>query len=96
MIRIRRAGDVTQLAMARTVFGRPLYVACAYYIDGLLLDNGPSIVEGEFARLFAQLEVRQAVLSRPFLQTEPYRRVNHRGRIELRTTPHPGPAPLLR
>lgn len=63
MIRIYRVGDVTQLAMARTVFGRPLYVACAYYIDGLLLDNGPSIVEGEFARLFAQMDVRQAVLS---------------------------------
>ena len=63
MIRVRRFGDVTQLAMARTVFGRPLYVACAYYLDGLLLDDGPPVTAPELARMLSGLEVRQAVLT---------------------------------
>lgn len=63
MIRLRRVGDVTQLAMARTVLGRPLYVACAYYVDGLLVDNGPPVTQGELAQLLAQMEVRHAVLT---------------------------------
>lgn len=83
MIRIRRAGDITQLAMARTVAGRPLYIACAYYLDGLLLDTGPPATAGELAQLFSTLDVRQVVLThahedhaggnhrRPLLQTEP-------------------------
>ena len=61
MIQIRRFGDVTQLRMARTVFGRPLYVACAYFVDGLLLDTGPPIVAHELRRLIAGMEVHQAV-----------------------------------
>lgn len=63
MIRIRRAGDVTQLAMARTVFGRPLYVACAYYVDGLLLDDGPPVTAPELSRILVGLDVRQAILT---------------------------------
>jgi len=63
MIRTRRLGDVTQLAMARTVLGRPLYIACAYYLDGLLLDDGPPVTAGELAHLLSDLDVRQAVLT---------------------------------
>lgn len=63
MIRVRRFGDVTQLAMARTVLGRPLYVACAYYLDGLLLDDGPPITSAELLRVLSGLEVRQAALT---------------------------------
>lgn len=49
--------------MARAVFGRPLYIACAYYVDGLLVDTGPPVTQGELARLLARMDVRQAVLT---------------------------------
>ncbi|MDQ7843418.1 MAG: MBL fold metallo-hydrolase [Armatimonadota bacterium] len=63
MIRLRRFGEVTQLAMARTVLGRPLYTACAYFLDGLLVDDGPPATAGELTRVLADLEVRQVVLT---------------------------------
>lgn len=63
MIRLSRAGEVTQLAMARAVLGRPLYVACAYFVDGLLIDTGPPVTQRELAHRLAQMEVRQAVLT---------------------------------
>jgi len=63
VIRLRRFGEVAQLAMARSVLGRPLYVACAYYLDGLLVDDGPPATAGELARVLAHFEVRQTVLT---------------------------------
>lgn len=63
MIRLRRAGPVTQIAMARAVLGRPLYVVCAYYLDGLLVDTGPPATSRELDRLLNQMDVRDVVLS---------------------------------
>lgn len=63
MIRIRRAGPVRQLAMARTVVGRPLFVACAYYLDGLLIDTGPPATSGEMDLLLTEMTVHTVVLS---------------------------------
>ena len=54
---------MTQIAMARTVFGRPLFVACAYYLDGLLVDTGPPTTSLEFDHLLAEMDVRAIVLS---------------------------------
>ncbi len=63
MIRLRRAGPVTQLAMARTVLGRPLFTACAYFVDGLLVDTGPPITSRELDRLLGEMPVETVVLS---------------------------------
>jgi len=63
VIRVRRYGEIVQLAMARTILGRPLFVVCAYAVDGLLWDTGPPAITAEFRRRLADLEIRQAVLS---------------------------------
>ena len=54
---------MTQIAMARAVLGRPLFVACAYYLDGLLVDTGPPTTGGELDRLLDGMPVRTVVLS---------------------------------
>src|SRR3990172_11211634 len=63
MIRLRRAGPVTQIAMARAVLGRPLFVACAYYLDGLLVDTGPTTTSRALVRLLDELPVQSVVLT---------------------------------
>ena len=63
MIRLRRAGAVTQIAMARAVLGRPLFTVCAYYVDGLLIDTGPPATVQELDRLLDEMPVRAVVLS---------------------------------
>lgn len=63
MIRLRRAGPVTQIAMARAVLGRPLFVACAYYLDGLLVDTGPPTTSRALVRLLDELPVQSVVLT---------------------------------
>jgi glyoxylase-like metal-dependent hydrolase (beta-lactamase superfamily II) len=63
VVRVRRIGDVIQLTMGRTVVGRPLFVVCAYYADGVLVDTGPPAVAREFARAVADLPIRQVVLT---------------------------------
>jgi glyoxylase-like metal-dependent hydrolase (beta-lactamase superfamily II) len=63
MISLRRAGPVTQIAMARAVFGRPLFAACAYYLDGLLIDTGPPTTSLELDRLLDGMKVETVVLS---------------------------------
>lgn len=40
MLRVYPHGPVTRLKMARTFFGRPLYIVQAYLVDGLLIDTG--------------------------------------------------------
>lgn len=63
MIHIQRFGDVAQLRMGRTVLGRPLYIACAYFVDGLLLDNGPPAVDRELRHLLSKMGIRNAVIT---------------------------------
>lgn len=63
MIRLHRADPVTQIAMARTVLDRPLWVACAYLVDGLLIDTGPPATNHELDRLLNDLRVQTVVLT---------------------------------
>lgn len=63
MIRLRREGPVTQIAMARRAFGRPLFTACAYYLDGLLIDTGPPVTSREMARILGGMPVEVAALT---------------------------------
>jgi glyoxylase-like metal-dependent hydrolase (beta-lactamase superfamily II) len=63
MIRLRHAGPVLQIAMARAVLGRPLFVACAYYLNGVLIDTGPPVTGSELDRLLERLRLETVVLS---------------------------------
>lgn len=48
MLKIRRDGEVTDLVMARTFLGRPLYFCHAFLIGDVLVDSGARTVAGEF------------------------------------------------
>lgn len=63
MIRLRRADPVTQIAMARGVFGRPIFIACAYFVDGLLIDTGPPATNHELDRLLDDMRVKTVILT---------------------------------
>lgn len=63
MIQLRRAGPVTQIAMARSVLGRPLFVACAYFVDGLLIDTGPPVTSHEMERTLDRIPVEAVALT---------------------------------
>lgn len=49
--------------MARAVLGRPLFVACAYFVDGLLNDTGPPVTGAEMERTLDGLPVQAVVLT---------------------------------
>lgn len=61
MVRVRAFGPVTQFRMARTAFGRPIYWACAYHVDGLLIDTGCVHTASEFAAALAGYRVSHVV-----------------------------------
>lgn len=63
MLQVTRIGHVVRLRMGRTVFGRPLYVACAYYVDGLLIDTGPPVSGPELRRFVHSLDIHQVALT---------------------------------
>ncbi|MFQ5792185.1 MAG: MBL fold metallo-hydrolase [Acidobacteriota bacterium] len=54
-------GEVMFFRMARTLFGRAIYWTGIYYVDGLLVDSGPSNLRREVRGLFRELEIQQAV-----------------------------------
>lgn len=47
MIQIEEFEDVIHLRMSRELDGRPLYWTSAFYVDGLLIDTGPSYTASE-------------------------------------------------
>jgi glyoxylase-like metal-dependent hydrolase (beta-lactamase superfamily II) len=50
--------DVRFFRLARTFSGRAVYWTGVYFVDGLLIDSGPSNVSAEVERLFTQLGIR--------------------------------------
>jgi glyoxylase-like metal-dependent hydrolase (beta-lactamase superfamily II) len=48
MIEKSHIGPVFVARMAKTVFGRPIYFTASYFVDGLLVDTGPTVLEAEF------------------------------------------------
>jgi len=48
MIIIKHLEDVTIVRMAHTILGHPIYFTASYFIDGLLVDTGPAILEKQF------------------------------------------------
>lgn len=54
-------GDITQIRLARTLDGNPLYTVCAYLVDGLLIDTGPAHVACALADFLADKPLHAAV-----------------------------------
>ncbi len=58
---MRSFGPVSQLRMARTLFGRPLFWVAAYHVDGLLIDTGCAYTAGEMTQALGGQEMAQVV-----------------------------------
>ncbi|MFN8469102.1 MAG: MBL fold metallo-hydrolase [Caldilineaceae bacterium] len=63
MIDVEQHGSVRVFRMARSVFGRPLYWTAAYWLDGLLIDTGPTCTAPQLAKLLADVPVRQIAIT---------------------------------
>jgi glyoxylase-like metal-dependent hydrolase (beta-lactamase superfamily II) len=63
MIDVEQHGSVRVFRMARSLFGRPLYWTAAYWLDGLLIDTGPTCTASQLMRLLANTPIRQIVIT---------------------------------
>lgn len=63
MIHVEKHGPVIAIRMARGFLGRPVYWAAAYWIDGLLIDTGPTCTASELTRLLRSVPVDTIVLT---------------------------------
>lgn len=61
MIKSSKFGEVNQFLMGREYEGTVLYTMAAYYIDGLLIDTGPSHIASEVEKAFENIRVEQVV-----------------------------------
>jgi glyoxylase-like metal-dependent hydrolase (beta-lactamase superfamily II) len=63
MIDVEQHGSVRVFRMARSLFGRPMYWTAAYWLDGLLIDTGPTCTAGQLVKLLAGVSVRQIAIT---------------------------------
>jgi endoribonuclease LACTB2 len=56
-------GEVIEFKVSRTVFGRPLYLAHFFLLDGLLIDTGPARTAAEVQQALRNLPVRQVAIT---------------------------------
>ena len=63
MIHLEQHGPVVAIRMSRALFGRPIYWTAAYWVDGLLIDTGPSCTAAELLRALDKMPVEQVVLT---------------------------------
>lgn len=63
MIHVEQHGPVIAIRMARAFLGRPLCWVTAYWIDGLLVDTGPSIAAPQLLSVLRRFPVKQVVLT---------------------------------
>lgn len=63
MIHLEQHGPVVAIRMSRALFGRPIYWTSAYWVDGLLIDTGPSCTATELIRALDPLHVDQVVIT---------------------------------
>lgn len=54
-------GPITCLTLARTAFGRPLYIVKAFYVDGVLIDTGCPATEREMLAWARAHDVHEVV-----------------------------------
>ena len=63
MIHVEKHGPIVAIRMARALLGRPLYWTTAYWIDGLLIDTGPSCAATELLHTLEAVHVDQIVIT---------------------------------
>lgn len=63
MIHVENHGPVIAIRMSRSLFGRPICWTAAYWIDGLLIDTGPSCTAHELVTILEQVHVDQIVIT---------------------------------
>ena len=63
MLKKTHHGDVTIFKAARTFMGRPLYITHFFYVDGLLIDTGPSHVSTEIIAALRELNLEKVVIT---------------------------------
>jgi len=63
MINVENHGPIIAIRMSRSLLGRPICWTAAYWVDGLLIDTGPSCTAHELARILEQVHVEQIVLT---------------------------------
>jgi endoribonuclease LACTB2 len=55
--------EVVEFKVSRTVFGRPLYLAHFFLLDGLLIDTGPAHTAAEVQQTLRNWPVRQVAIT---------------------------------
>lgn len=63
MIHVEQQGSVLAIRMSRSFFGRPFWWTTAYWVDGLLIDTGPSFAAKALCHALSKLPVDQIVLT---------------------------------
>lgn len=56
-------GEIVEFKVSRTAFGRPLYLAHFYLLDGLLIDTGPAHTAAEVKQALRNVPVRQVAIT---------------------------------
>src|SRR3954447_9819094 len=84
MIDVEQHGSVTVFRMARSLFGRPLYWTAAYWLDGLLIDTGPTCTDSQLVRLLGNTPIRQIII--------PHAHEDHIGGLHLLRQRYPSAA----
>lgn len=63
MIHLEQHGPVTAIRMSRSLFGRPICWTAAYWVDGLLIDTGPTCTAHELVQILDQVHVDQIAIT---------------------------------
>ena len=63
MIHVEQHGPVLCIRLARSLMGRPLQWAAAYWVEGLLIDAGPSCAAPQLLRMLEHVYVDQIAVT---------------------------------
>ncbi len=63
MPQISRHGPITRVLLTRIIFGRPIYSASCFLVDGLLIDSGPPCTARELVAWCREQAVEQAIIT---------------------------------
>ena len=63
MIHVEQHGPVLAIRLARAFLGRPLWWTAAFWVEGLLIDAGPSCTAQELVRVLRPYGVEQVVIT---------------------------------
>jgi len=63
MLKTNDYGEVVEFKTSRTVFGRPLYLAHFFLLDGLLIDTGPIHTAKEIQNTLKTMPIKQVAIT---------------------------------